>query len=250
MPPSTESPSFSALLLAKANTAAMAKRVLLSHGFDVLYLPNAAAASELSKQRRFDLGVYDEEVRGALEVADYSNKSLHRVAIGVLSERRSSLATPLHFVLRKPLNAELLDKAVRAAFAPIAADRRASFRHEANIRIVSCLLQHGDNSRHLHGATIVNISLTGLCIETNEMLPQHSQIEFVLPLPSSHGRVHVTGRVVWSHTSGRSGIEFTTFSASDQRKLEDWADSMYATEGSLATAKDESHSKVGGEARI
>ena len=249
MPPSAESPGLSALLLAKAKTAAIAKRILLSHGFEVLYLPNAAAASELSKQRRFDLGIYDEEVRGALEVADYSNKSLHRVAIGLLSERRSGLETPLHFVLRKPLNAELLDKAVKAAFAPIAADRRASFRHDANIQIASCLLHYRDNSRHLHGATVVNISLTGLCVETNEMLPQHSEMEFVLPLPSSYGRVHVTGRVVWSHASGRSGIKFMDVHASDQRKLEDWADSMHGTKGNLATANNESPSKIDEEVR-
>ncbi|HET9183668.1 MAG TPA: PilZ domain-containing protein [Candidatus Angelobacter sp.] len=204
----------------------MAKRILLSHGFDVLYLPNAAAAS--SQRRRFDLAIYDEEVRGALELADYSNKSLHRVAIGLLSEVRSSLGAPLHFVLRKPIAAELLDKAVKAAFAPIAADRRASFRHDANIQIVSCLLHHGDNSRHLRSATIVNVSLTGLCMQTNEMLPQHAKIEFVLPLPSPYGRVRVAGRVVWSHTSGRSGIKFTTVHAPDQRKLEDWADSLYS----------------------
>jgi hypothetical protein len=236
MHPSTESQGFSALLLAKANCATLAKEILLSHGFDVLSLSNAAAASEQSKHRRFDLAVYDEEVRGALEVADYNNKSLHRVAIGLLSRNRSSLGTPLHFVLRKPLSAELLDKAVKAAFAPIAADRRTSFRHDANIQIVSCLLHHGDRSRHLQGATVVNISLTGLCMETNEMLPQHSRIEFMLPLPFAYGRVRVAGRVVWSHTSGRSGIKLTDIAAADQRRLEDWADAMYGKTEPVATA--------------
>jgi DNA-binding response OmpR family regulator len=221
-------PGFSALLLANAAHAGMVKRILQSHGFDVVYLPNAPAAAQLSKQRRFDLAVYDEEVRGAMELADYSNSSLHRVAIGLLSEHRSiSAGARLHFVMRKPLNSELLDKAVKAAFAPIAADRRASFRHEANLQSAWCCLHYLENTRDLHGAMIVNLSLTGLCVQTKEMLPQNSRIEFVLPLPPPYGRVHLFGKVVWSHSSGRSGVRFTDIDASNQRKLEDWADSMY-----------------------
>jgi hypothetical protein len=221
-------PGFSALLLAHAAHAGMVKRILQSHGFNVLHLPNAPAASQLSKQRRFDLAVYDEEVRGALELADYGNTSLHRVAIGLLSEGGiGSAGARLHFIMRKPLNTELLDKAVKAAFAPIAADRRASFRHEANIENALCRLHNLEGLHDLHGVTIVNLSLTGLCVQTREMLPQHSRIEFVLPFPHPYGRVHLCGRVVWSHSSGRSGVRFTHVDASNQRKLEDWADSMY-----------------------
>ena len=228
MLPPADSPGFSALLVADAVQAGMVKRILQSHGFDVLHLPNAPAASQLSKQGRFDLAVYDEEVRGALELADYSNNSLHRVAIGLLSEgRTSSAGARLHFIMRKPLNVELLDKAVKAAFAPIAADRRASFRHEANLQSVWCCLHHLENTRDLDGAIIVNLSLTGLCVQTKEMLPQNSRVEFILPLPAPFGCVHLFGRVVWSHSSGRSGVRFTSVDASDRRKMEDWADSMY-----------------------
>jgi len=37
--------------------------------------------------------------------------------------------------------------------------------------------------------------------------------------------------------------------ASDQRKLEDWADSMHGTKGNLATANNESPSKIDEEVR-
>jgi hypothetical protein len=127
----------------------------------------------------------------------------------------------------KPLNTELLDKAVKAAFASIAADRRASFRHVANTNEVSCLLHHLGNSRQLNGATVVNLSLTGLCVQTNEMLPQNSKIEMVFPLPSSYGKVRLCGIVVWSHSCGRSGVKFTGIDPSHRHELEDWADSMY-----------------------
>ena len=228
MHPSVESPGFSALLLAKADHAAVVKRVLVSHGFDVLYLANAVAASELSKHRRFDLAIYDEDVRGALELGDHSGASLHRVGIGLLAESRSNSAgARLHFTMRKPLNTDLLDKTVKAAFAPIAADRRASFRHDADIKEVSCVLHQFGKSRDLNGATVVNLSLTGLCIQANEMLPQSSRIELVFSLPSSYGEVHLFGEIIWSHSCGRSGVKFTSISPLHRHKLEDWADTMY-----------------------
>jgi PilZ domain len=224
-----DSPGFSALLLANAIHAGMIKGILQSHGFDVLHLPKAPAASHLSNHRRFDLGIYDEGVRGALELANESSTLLHRVAIGLLAEgRSSSTEARLHFVMRKPLNSELVEKTVKAACAPIAADRRASFRHDANIKTVSSVLHHLGKSRQLQGAAIVNLSLTGLCIETNEMLPQHSKIEAVFPLPLLFETVHISGTVVWSHSSGRSGIKFMNVRPSEQRKLEDWADSLYS----------------------
>lgn len=221
-------PAFSALMLTQRSHSALVKRILLSNGFHVLHLPKAPAVAQLCSQKRFDLGIYDEEVPGALELAENSKKSLHRVAIGLLAEgRASSAGVRLHFAMRKPLNVELLEKAVKAAFAPIAADRRASFRYTANIKDVSFVLHHLGKSRQLYGA-IVNLSLTGLCIETNEMLPQHSAIDVVFPLPPSYGTVHVSGTIVWSHASGRSGIMFMNVHPSEQCKLEDWADSTYS----------------------
>lgn len=224
----TELAQASALLVANPSSVILVKRVLLSHGFEVLDMTDAAGACNLAKQRRFDLAVYDEDVRGALELADYNNTSLHRVAIGLLSEGRGcSPRAHLHFVMRKPLDPGLIDKAVKAAFAPIAADRRSSFRHATDVLLISTLLHDGENSRSLPGARIVNLSLTGVCIEASEMLPQQARVELVFPLPGHSGTMHIAGRVVWSHTSGRSGVKFTAIRPSDQHTLEDWADTMF-----------------------
>jgi hypothetical protein len=224
----TELPKASALLLANPTIVTLVKRVLLSHGFDVLDMSDVAGASNLAKQRRFDLAVYDEDVRGALELADNNNTSLHRVAIGLLSEGRAcSTRAHLHFVMRKPLDPDLVDKTVKAAFAPIAADRRSSFRHATDIPLISTLLHNGGNSQSLSGVRIVNLSLTGVCIEAGEMLPQQARVELVFPLPGDSARMHIAGRVVWSHSSGRSGVKFTAIHSSDQHKLEDWADTMF-----------------------
>jgi PilZ domain-containing protein len=225
--PTTELPKASALLLANPAIVTLVKRVLLSHGFDVLDMSDVGGASNLAKQRRFDLAVYDEDVRGALELADNSNTSLHRVAIGLVSEGWGGVPRAhLHFVMRKPLDADLLGKTVKAAFAPIAADRRSSFRHDTDIPLISTLLHNGRSSRSLSGVRIVNLSLTGVCLEAGEMLPQQARVELVFQLPGDSGRIRIAGRVVWSHSSGRSGVQFTAIHSSDQHKLEDWADTI------------------------
>jgi hypothetical protein len=72
----------------------------------------------------------------------------------------------------------------------------------------------------------LNLSLTGLCIQAHEMLPQEAVLELVFPLPSSNLTIQVIGKVVWSHSSGRSGVKFINIDPSDQHKLEDWADNM------------------------
>jgi hypothetical protein len=73
---------------------------------------------------------------------------------------------------------------------------------------------------------VLNLSLTGLCLQAHEMLPQEALLETVFRLPSSHLTVQLAGRVVWSHASGRSGVKFVNLDSSNQHKLEDWADSM------------------------
>jgi hypothetical protein len=224
--PPNELATLSALLVANPTSVIAVKRILLSYGFEVLDM-DAASAPKLAKQRRFDLAVYDEDVCGALDLA-VNNASLHRVAIGLLSEGRGGVPRAhLHFVMRKPLDADLLGKTVKAAFAPIAADRRSSFRHDTDIPLISTLLHNGRSSRSLSGVRIVNLSLTGVCLEAGEMLPQQARVELVLQLPGDSGRIRIAGRVVWSHSSGRSGVQFTAIHSSDQHKLEDWADTIF-----------------------
>jgi hypothetical protein len=228
MPDHSESAALSALVLANVHSAELVTKVLRSHNFDVVDTGNAMTASELCKHRRFDLGIYDGDVSGALGLAEPSGmSSLPRVAIGLLpAAGRDSAGTRLHFVVRKPIDPELFAKTVKAAFAPIACDRRLSFRHEALIDVSFCSLKHREKSRVLSGARILNLSLTGLCIQAGEMLPQEAVLETVFRLPSSNSTIQLIGKVVWSHSSGRSGVKFMNLDTSDQRKLEDWADSM------------------------
>ena len=223
------SQSLSALVLAESESARLANDILRSHGFEIKEAADAASAGELCRHRRFDLGVYDDSVRGAMEMAGAGVcHSLPRVSIGLL--KNSTRVFPrLHFVLPKPFRTEVFSRTVRAALAPIAADRRQSFRHQADIKVASCSVFHGGRARPLEGATVVNLSLTGVCLQAPEMLPQSATVNLRFALPSSQISVCLAGTVVWAHASGRAGIKLMQVHGDDRRRLEDWVDSLFYT---------------------
>jgi hypothetical protein len=132
----------------------------------------------------------------------------------------------LHFVVRKPLMGDLFARTVKAAYGPIAADRRVSFRHQVNIAVSSCMLGLEGERRSLDPARIVNISQTGMCLETAEMLPQNAGVAVSFSPPQRPFYLRLMGTVIWAHASGRAGVKFGPLKAEDQRNLEDWLDSL------------------------
>jgi len=230
LPAEPISQPLSALVLVESESARLATDVLRSHGFEIRQAGDASSAGELCRHRRFDLGVYDESVQGAMEMAGVErSSSLPRVSIGLL-KNASRVFPRLHFVLPKPLSTEVFSRTVKAALGPIAADRRQSFRHQAHIDVASCCLLHGGRARPLSAVTVVNLSLTGLCLQASEMLPQSAIVELAFALPSSQINVCLSGIVVWSQASGRAGIMLTSVHRDDQRRLEDWVDSLFCTD--------------------
>jgi len=220
----------SALVLLRSETAILATDVLRSHGFEIKEVGDATSAGELCRHRRFDLGIYDDSVDGAMELAGRGHSSsLPRVSIGLLMNPARGFPR-LHFVLPKPLSTEVFSRTVKAALGPIAADRRQSFRHDAHIDVESCSLLYGGRARALSGVTVVNLSLTGLCLQAAEMLPQSATVELAFALPSSQFNICLSGTVVWAHASGRAGIKLMHVHRDDQRRLEDWVDGLFLAE--------------------
>lgn len=222
----------SALVLSGNAEAVLVNRVLESHGFRVERAQNAKAAETLCRGERFDLAVYDHSVTGAMELAGpRCPASRPRVTVGILppagaSEKESKR---LHFVVRKPFSSDLFARTVKAAYGPIAADRRVSFRHQVRIAISSCTLDHHGERRSIHSAHMVNISQTGMCLQTTEMLPQNAGLELDFAVPQRQVVLQVQGTVMWSHASGRAGVRFGQLEPADQRNLEDWLDSLAPT---------------------
>lgn len=219
----------SALVLSGNTEAVLVNRVLESHGFRVECAANARAAETLCRGERFDLAVYDQAVSGAMELAGpRCPTSRPRVTVGILpaTGATESVRKRLHFVVRKPFSSDLFARTVKAAYGPIAADRRLSFRHSVRIAVSTCTLNHHGEARSVTGAQIVNISQTGMCLQTPEMLPQNAGLEIAFAVPQREVALQVNGTVMWAHASGRAGVKFDQLKAPDQRNLEDWLDSL------------------------
>jgi hypothetical protein len=219
----------SALVVSGNAEAVLVNRVLESHGFRVERAANARAAETLCRGERFDMAVYDHSVSGAMELAGpRCPTSRPRVTVGILpaAGASESVSRRLHFVVRKPFTSDLFARTVKAAYGPIAADRRVSFRHQVGIAASSCTLDHLGQTRSVSRAQIVNISQTGMCLQTAEMLPQNARLQLDCPVPQQEIALQLKGTVMWAHASGRAGVKFSQLNPADQRNLEDWLDSL------------------------
>ena len=218
----------SALLLAKGEHRLFLKKVLHSHGFTVATAVHVEVAKELCARERFDLAVYEQDVNGALDLARESSLSSQpRVAIGLLQPGKALQGEGLrvHFVVHKPLTSDLFAKTLKAAYGPIAADRRASCRHLVKIEASQCNMLHYGELRAVEGVRVVNVSQTGLCLEASEMLPQGATVELGFKIPETDITLQLSGMVIWAHASGRAGVKFSQLDAAEQRKLEEWHES-------------------------
>jgi PilZ domain-containing protein len=230
----TSTAPLSALFLAPGgDQATLVEKTLVSYGFVVTCAPTAIAAEQLCAQQRFDLAVYDQDVEGALELAGARRLSSQpRVVIGLMraGDPIQVSGMRLHFILQKPFTAQFLAKAVAATYGPIAAERRAGFRLPVNIAASECTMLHRGELRSLAGVRLVNLSHTGLCLEASEMLGQGATVEVRFTLPQSQLKVDLVGTVIWTHISGRGGIKFNSSDPAEQKKFEDWLDSMLPKE--------------------
>lgn len=220
------SSSLSALLLSDdAHAANISTKMLESHGFSVSKTDSALLARELCQGKRFDLAVYDQDTAGASDLPLFAAP---HVALGLVGRRDSSqlFGKRVHFVVQKPFTNDLFGKTLKAAYGVIASSRRRSFRHEVCIDTISTSIVHGRERRNLKSATIINVSRTGMCLQTQEILPQEADLQVSFALPAGGLVVQATGTVIWGHANGRAGIKLNDFSSKGQERYTDWLASM------------------------
>ncbi|MGH9566344.1 MAG: PilZ domain-containing protein, partial [Candidatus Angelobacter sp.] len=105
--------------------------------------------------------------------------------------------------------------------------------------VPKCSMVYHGETRAVENARIVNISQTGMCLQTVEMLPQTARIEVSFPVPQNNVEVQLAGDVLWARASGRGGVRFGQLGVEDQRRLDDWLDSMLPGSEMLTNAGQE-----------
>lgn len=220
---------FSALVLSHdIDAVRVINKALEEYGLEAKVARSVRDANELLKERRYDLAVCDYDLPGTGQFAYLDPNSAWKGMVFALVRRNGISEVRgqrVHLTLPKPLSLALFGKGLRAAYSTMAQERRASLRHPVGVEAsLAELINKGEHQMLAH-ARVLNISRTGLCLETKFMLPQHAGIHVSFNLPQNGGLVDLAGTVVWAKSSGQSGIKFTSTSGLAQKRLEDWLQS-------------------------
>lgn len=226
-------PLLALLLSTDPRSLGIMRKVLEGYRINVKVAGSVAAASPLIKTTKFDLGIFDNDVPGALELAGGRSPIANPKMVFALvqnSTLKDLASKRIHFVVRKPFSTELFARSLRAAYGTMMRDRRISFRRPVQIKPVSAILVQEKGNQSLNASTIVDLSQTGLCIQTLEILPQGASLEIEFQLPDNQGTIHATGSVMWTRASGRTGVRFIHIPQAEQKVFIAWLDSLLPCE--------------------
>lgn len=220
---------FSALLLSNDSAVlAITQKVLEEYGLTVKTAGSASAADHLLKTARFDLGVFDYELPDALNLAvarsTYANPKMV-FALLPTGHVKDVHGKRVHFVVQKPFTTDLFARSLRAAHGTMIQDRRLAFRHPVKIVPATSLILVEKGNQRLHSVNILDLSQAGMCIQTMEILPQGAALQIDFHLPETRELVHVTGIVMWTRASGRTGVKFAHVPPEELKLLISWLDS-------------------------
>ncbi len=204
-------------------------KVLEEHGVNVKVAATAPAAGQLMKPSRFDLAILDNDVPGALELAalrvsTVAPKMIFALVRGV--KENEVRDKRVHFIMQKPFTLDLFSRSVRAAYGPMLRERRVGYRHRVKIVPTACTLIHDAEQKALPKSTILDLSQTGFCMQTAEMLPQHAAVRVEFQLPDNSGLIHAAGSVMWTQASGKTGIKFSNMPIAERITLNAWLESV------------------------
>jgi CheY-like chemotaxis protein len=221
-------PFIALLVSADPASLALVQRILVDNGVNVKVAESAQAAEQLIKTTMFDLGVLDHDVPKALSLADGRAPGANPKTVFALlrgHQMKDVHGKRVQFVVQKPFTSDLFTRTLRAAYGTMLRERRVNFRHPVQIKPVNSVLLRESSNQNLQSSKIVDLSQSGMCIQALEILPPGATLQIDFQLPDAKELIHVTGIVMWTRASGRTGISFTHVPQAEQKLLIDWLDS-------------------------
>lgn len=225
---------FVALVLTQdIETLRVISRTFEEFGLEPNVAHTVGYANELVRNQRFDLAVCDYDSPGAHQLVYLDPASAWRgMFFALVSQDQTDTVKGqrVHLTLPKPLTQGLLGKGLRAVYTTLVHERRVAFRHPVEVDASWAELIRADEHHELGQVRICNVSRSGMCIESRELLPQHATVSVAFELPENGGLINVEGDVVWSKSPGRSGIQFSRIAAAPQQRLTDWLETKVPPE--------------------
>ena len=130
----------------------------------------------------------------------------HVVAYAIVdrdTDVAAAFSAHANFALWRPLSADDVGRTLRASYAMMFRERRRYYRYPiavpARVRTESGLEFE---------ATSINISETGICIQSSRPLVSGNQLHLRIELPGLSPPFTTAGEVCWGDVNGRVGIRF------------------------------------------
>lgn len=218
----------SALLLCNDDEALrVIDRTFEEYSVSTYFCVSGESAQASADQKKFDLLMLDFDEPEALRLVDFRAVDLWgypSVVIAITSNPASvqpALGKRVHFVLPKPFTAEMLSRTLKAGYSLIVNEKRTAFRHAIAIPADASFLENNVN-HPLENASVQDISVTGIRLHTDSVVPRDATVFMDFKLPDSHGPMSVIGKVMWSDNKGHAGIQFRFIPPLEQERLRGW----------------------------
>lgn len=188
-----------------------------------------------------------EEALGFLKKMRGSTSHKGAVSCGILNhghETADAFQAGASFVLGRPLSTNSIARALRACYPLMLRERRRYFRCpvQAPTFVVS-------GSSPEFQTTSVNISETGVAINSPVPLKVGEKLQLRIHLPGRPRGITMAGEVCWTDATGRSGIHFLGLGKDAAEQLQGWLSARLEDLMPAADSKQAVEEPVGGRSR-
>jgi GAF domain/PilZ domain/Sel1 repeat len=118
-------------------------------------------------------------------------------------------------------------------------DRRRSRRHRVHSPAYANLSGSSQGSV-VELSEILDISESGMCIQASSQMKVNRLLPLCLELSATGSRVYLVGHVVWSESSGKTGIRFPEISEPELKQLKTWMEANANAEAAVQVTVSES----------
>jgi DNA-binding response OmpR family regulator len=206
---------------------------------DVSVLRDATEAERLITLRKCDALVVDytnvaesAELLGTLRRTKSNQRAIAFAIVDYGTSAKDICAHGANFILEKPLSAEHISAALRAAHGLMTRERRRYLRHDLS---GNCWVQCEKSEFQLE---LKNVSEGGIGVELADFTAQqlNGELRFRFFLPDSEVPIAGKAQLLWNR-EGRGGIQFTSIATASRGELDRWIGKRFDVANAIAVGK-------------
>jgi hypothetical protein len=191
---------------------------------------DASSATQVLTRQKTDAFFVDRELDpefSVLREMRSSTSSRSAVAFAIVPRQSSANGAfrAADFVMDKPLAAPSVNRTLRAAYGIMLKERMQYFRH--SLRTNATLI---DSAQRTFPAQTLNISQTGIALESVAPLIAHEIVQVKFSLPGKQSPLMCKAQIIWTGDKGKAGLTFTQMSNTDKSFLNGWIESQFHRE--------------------